>query len=362
MYEIKLYNILKNKMRVVFFCENLYAIDILLPIHKEALSISDNASLLWYVHAPRTAQFPLKDEVNYTTSIQDVYDFSPDVIFVPGNIVPYYLPGVKIQIFHGYAAEKKDHWVIRRYFDLYLTQGPFFTRKFTELSQKYKDFSVVETGWPKQDWIQKHRNDFDVEKKELLANHKRGKLVLYAPTFSKSLTSLPHIKTELVNLVHQENVVLLIKLHPLTKQEWVDEYKQLATQEEHIVWLDDFDVTKAQLMADVMISDTSSTVYEFLLLDKPVITLRTIAKDIYWNNIEDPSLLIDAYQNIDNKEIADKRKWVMQNYDPYTDGQVCRRMLDAAARYIEQHGVPRERKLNIWRKYTSIKTFGRIKK
>ncbi|MFA6769536.1 MAG: CDP-glycerol glycerophosphotransferase, partial [Parabacteroides sp.] len=48
--------------------------------------------------------------------------------------------------------------------------------------------------------------------------------------------------------------------------------------------------------------------------------------------------------------------------DPYTDGQVCRRMLDAAARYIEQHGVPRERKLNIWRKYTSIKTFGRIKK
>ena len=209
MYEIKLYNILKNKMRVVFFCENLYAIDILLPIHKEALSISDNASLLWYVHAPRTAQFPLKDEVNYTTSIQDVYDFSPDVIFVPGNIVPYYLPGVKIQIFHGYAAEKKDHWVIRRYFDLYLTQGPFFTRKFTELSQKYKDFSVVETGWSKQDWIQKHRNDFDVEKKKILADHKRGKLVLYAPTFSKSLTSLPHIKTELVNLVHQEDVVLL---------------------------------------------------------------------------------------------------------------------------------------------------------
>ncbi len=348
-------------MKIVLFCENLYAIDILMPIHKEAL-LMDSTSVLWYVHAPKISHFPLDDELRYTTSIQDVYDFSPDVIFVPGNIVPYYLPGVKIQIFHGYAAEKKDHWVIRRYFDLYLTQGPFFTRKFTELSQKYKDFSVVETGWSKQDWIQKHRNDFDVEKKKILADHKRGKLVLYAPTFSKSLTSLSHIKTELVNLVHKEDVVVLIKLHPLTKQEWVDEYKQLATQEEHIVWLEDFDVTKAQLMADVMISDTSSTVYEFLLLDKPVITLRTIAKDIYWNNIEDPSLLIDAYQNIDNEEIADKRKWVMQNYDPYTDGQVCRRMLDAAARYIEQHGVPRERKLNIWRKYTSIKTFGRIRK
>lgn len=55
--------------------------------------------------------------------------------------------------FHGYAAEKKDHWVIRRYFDTYFTQGPFFTKKFKELAAEYKDFEVVETGWPKQDWI-----------------------------------------------------------------------------------------------------------------------------------------------------------------------------------------------------------------
>ena len=75
------------------------------------------------------------------------------------------------------------------------------------------------------------------------------------------------------------------------------------------------------------------------LLDKPVITYVPLQRYIYWNNIEDPSLLIDAYQNIDNKEIADK-EWVMQNYDPYTTDKfvvVC----DAAARYIEQHGCPR---------------------
>ena len=54
--------------------------------------------------------------------------------------------GVKIQIFHGYAAEKKDHWVIRRYFDTYFTQGPFFTEGFKALAKKYKDFEVVETG------------------------------------------------------------------------------------------------------------------------------------------------------------------------------------------------------------------------
>ena len=59
--------------------------------------------------------------------------------------------------------------------------------------------------------------------------------MLYAPTFSPSLTSLPHIKETLVDLVRKKDIVLLLKFHPLTKQEWIDEYKQLAESEDHIV-------------------------------------------------------------------------------------------------------------------------------
>lgn len=349
-------------MRIVLFCENKYAVDILYPIYLEAAKSSGNTAL-WYVHSPKIPQFPLSKEVHYTESMQEVYDFSPEAIFVPGNIVPYYLPGVKIQVFHGYAAEKKDHWVIRRYFDTYFTQGPFFTKKFTELSKKYKDFEVVETGWPKQDWIKAHWHDFDPERQRILDEHHRKQIVLYAPTFSPSLTSLPFIKQALIDLAHQKDIVLLLKFHPLTKQEWIDEYKQLARQEEHIVWIDDFNVTKYQLMADVMISDTSSTVYEFLLLNRPVITYRTIAKDIYWTDITDVSELADAFERVQqDEESIKKRRWIVENYDPYLDGHVCKRMLDAAADYLHRHGVPSKRKLNLWRKYTSIKRFGRIKK
>lgn len=147
-------------MRIVLFCENKYAVDILLPIYQEAVKSEAN-HILWYVHLPKIPVFPLDGKVVYTHSMQEVYDFSPEAIFVPGNIVPYYLPGVKIQVFHGYAAEKKDHWIIRRYFDTYFTQGPFFTKKFKELAAEYKDFEVVETGWPKQDWIKNHWHDFD---------------------------------------------------------------------------------------------------------------------------------------------------------------------------------------------------------
>ncbi len=349
-------------MRIVLFCENKYAVDILYPIYQEAMKEGDN-QVLWYVHLPKIPEFPLKEQVDYTHSMQAVYDFSPEAIYVPGNIVPYYLPGVKIQVFHGYAAEKKDHWVIRRYFDLYLTQGPFFTQKFTELSHKYGDFEVKETGWPKQDWIKKHWHDFDQEREKLLKEHGRKQIVLYAPTFSPSLTSLPALKDALVHLVKEKDIVLLLKFHPLTSQEWIDVYKQLAEQEEHIVWIDDFNVTKYQLMADVMISDTSSTVYEFLLLGRPVVTYRTIAKDIYWTNITEVDQLSEAFEAAQhNEEDIARRRWVVEHYDPYLDGKVCRRMLEAAADYIRRHGVPRERKLNLWRKYTSIKRFGRIKR
>ena len=144
---------------------------------------------------------------------------------------------------------------------------------------------------------------------------------------------------------------------------WIEEYKTLAQQEENILWIDDHDITKYELMADVMISDTSSTVYEVLLLNKPVITYNTIAKAIYWLNITDINQLSQAFEAVQkDEEWLLKRQWIIDNYDPYLDGKVGQRMLAAAEDYISRHGVPAKRKLNLWRKYTSIKKFGKIKK
>jgi CDP-glycerol glycerophosphotransferase (TagB/SpsB family) len=155
---------------------------------------------------------------------------------------------------------------------------------------------------------------------------------------------------------------LLIKLHPLTQKAWVNEYKQLAENYSNVIFEDDFAVTKYMLMADVMISDTSSTIYEMLLLDKPVITLDTVSQNPYWKNINDASQLISAYDEVfNNKDLTEKRKWIIQNYDPYTDGNCAQRMLEGVQQYIKRHGVPEKRKLNLWRKYVSIKTFGRVK-
>lgn len=352
-------------MKICLFCENKYTVSILEPI-QEAADEEGGNEVLWYVHAKRIPEFPLANQVKYTNSIYDIQDFHPDAIFVPGNIVPYYLSGVKIQVFHGYAAEKKDHWVIRRYFDTYFTQGPFFTKGFERLAKKYKDFEVLETGWPRQDWIFNNIHTFDAERENYLKQYGKSKVVLYAPTFSPSLTSLPYMRDTLCEFARNEDVVLLMKFHPLTAQEHIDTYKQLANEVDNIIWIDDFNVTKYMLMSDLMISDTSSTIYEELLLDKPVITLRaaTKPKDLHWYNMQQPEELPQAYHEVmvNGGRYTEMRKWIIENYDPHLDGMVGKRMLDGARDFIARHGVPEKRKLNLWRKYTSIKTFGWPKK
>lgn len=353
-------------MRILLFCENRYAIDILNPLQEYVTDNNLPHEVMWYIHKPKISTFEYASKVRWTNSIQEAYDFSPEAVFVPGNIVPYYLPGVKIQVFHGYAAEKKDHWIIRRYFDTYFTQGPYFTSHFKALSEEYGDFEVVETGWPKQDWIKRNLHTYDAERQRLLDSTGRKRIILYAPTFSPKLTSLPleGMKERLGELAEHNYALVVMKFHPLTRKEWADEYRAWAESKDNVIFVNQGEnITKYQLMSDVLISDTSSTVYEFLLLSRPVITVRTIAKDIYWENTATPDGLEEAYRRaMNDPEAIARRQWIVDNYDPYLDGHVCERMLNAAADYIRRHGVPSKRRLNLWRKYTSVKTFGFVKK
>ena len=348
-------------MKICLFCEHKYAVSILEPLQDEVCR-QDDLEALWFVDARNIADFPLKDRVEWTGSIQDVFDWHPDAIFVPGNIVPFYLSGVKVEIFHGYAAEKSDHWVIRRYLDAYFTQGPYFTNHFARSAKRYGDFEVLETGWTRQDWIFRNLHAYDAEREAILREHGKSRILLYAPTFSPSLTSLPFMRETLRRFAETEDVVVLCKFHPLTARKYVDEYRKLADEVSNIVWIDDFSVTKYMFMSDVMLSDTSSTIYEFLLLDKPVITLRAIAKDKYWCDIKNPDDFADAYHEVlSGDRYTELRRWVIANYDPHLDGKVAERMITGVRDYIARHGVPKYRRLNVWRMYTSVRKFGAVR-
>ncbi len=344
-------------MKCILFCQNNYAFGILQPV-KAALE-GRKHEVIWYVNEKIIGDFPYKSD-RHTTSVSDLESFKSDAIFVPGNEVPHYLRGVKVQVFHGLAGEKKGHFRIRKYFDLYLTQGPYFTEGFKKLWKKYRDFEVVETGWPKLDVYGGDTSGFDIIKNELLTQHDAKKILLYAPTFSPKLTSAPHLLEQLKKLAANKDYLILLKFHPLMAVEWLNAYRKLSDEVPNIIFEDEKNIVKFLLIADLLISDTSSVIYEFLLLDKPAITFRNISDNILWDNSGDYSKLLSMVErNLSEDPFAEKRREILEQYHPYNDGKSAQRMVDAVENYIATHGVPEKRNLPLPRRLKIYSIFGR---
>jgi len=344
-------------MKIILFCQNNYAFGILEPI-KKALEFKGD-DYIWFITEKIYKDFPFKTE-NYTKLISDLEAYKSDVIFVPGNEVPYYLRGLKTQIFHGLAGEKKGHFRIRHYFDLYLTQGPYFTNTFNALKAKHKNFDVIETGWPKLDIYGKDKTRYNTYKAELLEKHNAKKVILYAPTFSPKLTSAPHLVNEIKKLANNRDFIILLKFHPLMAKEWLKIYQDLADAVPNILFQNEKNIIKYLLVSDLLISDTSSVIYEFILLDKPVITFNSISKHIHWEDVKTYTGLGSLVKsNLEEDPFAKSRNEIYQQFHPYNDGKSAERIVETVKSYIETHGVPEKRKLSFLRQLKIHAMFGK---
>ena len=343
-------------MNSILFCKNKYAFGILEPIRKELKALDHN--FIWYVDKKILGDFPYKTEP-HCSSIKELKNFNSEAIFVCGNAVPHYLKGVKTQVFHGFAGEKKGHFRIRNYFDLYLTQGPYFTKTFVEKRKKYNDFEVTETGWSRIDNLFIENPDLDNKKEKLLETYSKDSILLYAPTFSPKLTSAPYLQKELISISKESNYLLIIKFHPLMNEALKYEYENIAKENKNILIFNDNDITDLLKISDLLISDTSSVIYEFSLLNKPVITFNNIAKNKYWQDSKTyTGLKYLLEDNLKNRKYSDKREELIKSYHPYNDSKSSLRMIEAVKNYISDYGVPNKRKLSFFRKLKIYKIFG----
>lgn len=339
-------------MKTILFCNLPYAFSILKPLADELER--RGCEYLWYVDASLSDIFPYK-KMPTTTTIKALEDFKSDAIFVCGNDVPYWLRGLKVQVFHGLAGEKKGHFRIRDYFDLYLTQGKYFTERFQALAKKHKNFEVIETGWCKLDRLYSISEVTKAKKLELLEKYSAKKIVLYAPTFSPSLTSALALEKSIEKLANREDILVIIKFH----DKMSEALKGLYEKMNGVLIIKADDIIQSLQIADLMISDSSSVVYEFTLLDKPVITFNSISENIDWCNVHrEDEVYANVIKVLNGDDVyAKNRKRTIALYHPYNDGKSAERMIDATYNHIDKYGVPLKRKVSLLRKYKMLKAY-----
>ena len=306
---------------------------------------------LWYVAPTLFQGFPYK-HMTHTNSLKSLEEYNADAIFASGEDIPFWLRGLKVQIFDTLAGEKPNYFRNRDYFDLYLTQGPYFTERFKKLAQEHKNFEVIETGWSKLDNLHTIAEDTMAKKEKLLLKYKAEHIVLYAPSLLPSLTSAIKLKEVVHTLSARDEILFLVKFHDDMERSIVEEYKAMS-EDCNLLIIEDSDIIPSMHMADLLLSDTTSVVYEFTFLDKPVITLDSQSENIAWSNhTEVDEIFLKVLRTLEGSDVyTQKRKETTVKYHPYTDGESSKRVLEVTEAYIKEQGVPENRKLPFFKKW-----------
>jgi CDP-glycerol glycerophosphotransferase (TagB/SpsB family) len=283
--------------------------------------LKTGAKVVWFVSGNEVNKANFNADEIVLNSIHEVVAYNSDACFIPGNIIPSFIPGVKVQVFHGLEWKKKGHFVIRECFDLYCTHGKATTQRFNELAKKHQFFDVVETGWPKLDklFLTPPGSFFNGSKP----------IVLYAPTFSPSLTSAPFLFEKIKQLVLENNYNWLVKFHPKMDITWIKAYENLATENFKIIKTTN--INELLQTADIMISDTSSVIGEFSLLSKPVISFNNSNPGDYLINITEKDDLPRAIEIAlsPTQQLLDAIKKYALELHPYKDGHSSERIINA---------------------------------
>lgn len=179
------------------------------------------------------------------------------------------------------------------------------------------------------------------------------KLILYAPTFRDNQTEHPELGIDLETWIREmENIsnrvnessdcstVLMLRLHPHVAAAFDD--KELKKYGKYIINMSDYaDLNVLLFAADVLITDYSSIVFEYALLDKPMYfyayDLEQFERDSrgFYENYESfvPGKVVKTTKELfsslqETDQFEDKRKEFIDAYYSFLDGKSTERVIN----------------------------------
>ena len=126
-----------------------------------------------------------------------------------------------------------------------------------------------------------------------------------------------------------------------------------ALEGRHLRFAETDDIVPLQQAADVIVSDTSSVVHEFLLQHKPAVTLRNADPGPHLVDISDPGRLEGSIAAALGRppELMREIAAFADLIHPYRDGRSSERVLEATHEFVRGSRTGLRRKpLNLWRR------------
>ena len=326
-----------------------YALAMLRPLQAAIRARGDEAA--WFFDGDGWQD--LGPDETLLRSVDEVMLWNACAVLSPSIRLPHFFPGVKVQIFHGFDAGKPRHIYDRGFFDLYCTTGPADTQAFQALASRLGYFAVRETGWPKLDPFLQAIGSGEPPPV------RQPPVVLYHSTFSPSWSAAEALYETMQRLSRTGRWRWLVSLHPKSHPATVARYR--ALESEHLHFADPDNVLDLFPQADVMASDTSSALSEFLLTYKPVVTFRNQRPGPQLIDISDPIEFEPAIERALARppELMRAIRAYADGIHPYRDGRSSERVLAAVDEFIaEGRARLRPKPRNAWRRLKMRWRFG----
>lgn len=309
----------------------------------EKLGIKPTKGLRAFWHMLR-AKYLFVDNNNF---------FNPNASFLVGNFKI-------IQCWHGtplkYMGKRKTQNIVKNLIEIFMqserNKFQCFVSPCSLTSKVFANFfrntEILETGYPRND-ILFDRSFFETENiSQNFGLEKFNKLLLYAPTFRKLEDCVTPFDNNFLRkideILRQKKYLLLIKEHPYAK---AIEFKQNYSNIMDVSTKVD-DIQELLINIDVLISDYSSTIFDFALTEKlqmfypfDLEEYRRNRGEFYFEYSEEnlPGLIIadenDFIQKIEqlealleDKNIKSRIKEFKKKYNRYIDGNSCKRLFE----------------------------------
>ncbi len=332
------------KYRFLIYISHSYALPIGEPLQAEILK--RGFEVKWFSDLEYTKAF-FPEHGNLLPSIEDAINYNPHVVLTITDSVADFIPGIKVQVFHGFPANKRkgtDQFTIRGFFDLYCTQGPSSTSIFKKLAKKHKTFEVKETGWSKMDPL------FPIMKKD----PEEKPVILIASTFTKqySLALKDEVVAELERISKIGKWHFIAVLHPKLDASIYSKFETM--QHENFTFYNTTNLIPIFKKADVMFADTTSALIEFLIQEKPVVTFKNNMPGPFLIDISSVSEIEPALEKALNPSPAllQEIKKFSEFSHTYRDGKSSSRVIDACIEFLHRDKSHLKKKpLNLLRKY-----------